>query len=118
MHQHGEFSVLESDLPSHRLPFKDPGPDLDQLLVALHALVGSLLLRDVHPDCGARGVNVGLDHCGEVLEDDFHGGKGVVDIALVLGEEELPDGGEEGGADVEVPDGRPQHDHRDPWEKN
>ena len=74
MHQRAELPVLKPHLARHGLPLEDAGPDLDKLVVALHALVGSLLLGDVHPHCGPGRVNVGLDHRGKVLQDQLHGG--------------------------------------------
>ena len=75
LHQGRELPVLEPHLPRYGLPLEDTGPDLDKLVVTLHALVGPLLLGDVHPHCGPRRVNVGLYHCGKVLQDQLHGGR-------------------------------------------
>jgi len=60
------------------------GSDLDELLVALHALVGPLLLRDVHAHGARRGVDVGLDHGTKVLQDEFHCSCRIVDVAFVF----------------------------------
>ena len=39
LHEDGELPVGVAQLPGHRLPLEDQGADLDEVLVALHALV-------------------------------------------------------------------------------
>ena len=39
LHEDGELPVGVAQLPRHRLPLEDQGADLDEVLVALHALV-------------------------------------------------------------------------------
>ena len=46
LHQDGELPVGVSQLALHRLAFQDEGADLDQVLVALHALVMTATLNE------------------------------------------------------------------------
>jgi len=105
LHEYGELPEAVAHLALDVLPLENGGADLDQLAVAVQALVEPFLLRDVHADRGGRRVNVGPDHGAKVLEDEFDGGAGSCHVALVLGEQELTNGRQQVQAEVQVPDG-------------
>lgn len=58
LHEDAQLPVGVANLALHSLPLEYEGPDLDKVLVALHALVGPLLLGDVHAHAAAGVVNV------------------------------------------------------------
>ena len=58
LHENREFSVSVSKFPLHGLPLQDQRADLDQVLVALHALIVALLPGDVHTRSAHRTVDV------------------------------------------------------------